>query len=124
MQPVLVQRPEVGDPRDEDVADGVELDVADLLHLARGADDFERPPLAPVPEVELVVSGNDEELGEKKVNIIKPAKQAWYYRGAFCRKSCICTAMDSHMAGPIYLKLSGIDMGHSVHVFGQKKSPK
>ena len=66
MQPVLVQRPEVGDPRDEDVADGVELDVADLLHLARGADDFERPPLAPVPEVELVVSGNDEELGEKK----------------------------------------------------------
>ena len=70
VQPVLVQRPEVGDPRDEDVADGVKLDVADLLHLARGADDFERPPLAPVPEVELVVSGNDEELGEKKVNII------------------------------------------------------
>ena len=32
--------------------------------------------------------------------------------------------MDSHMAGPIYLKLSGIDMGHSVHVFGQKKITK
>ena len=64
VQPVLVQRPEVGDPRDEDVPDGVELDVADLLHLAGGADDLERSPLAPVPEVELVVGGDDEELGE------------------------------------------------------------
>ena len=76
MQPVLVQRPEVGDPRDEDVADGVKLDVADLLHLAGGADDFERSPLAPVPEVELVVSGDDEELldrveGEADVVLVR-----------------------------------------------------
>ena len=28
--------------------------------------------------------------------------------------------MDSYMAGPIWVKLSGIEEGHSVHVLGQK----
>ena len=29
--------------------------------------------------------------------------------------------MDSYMAGPIWVKLSGIEEGHSVHVLGQEK---
>ena len=67
---MLVQRPEVGDAGDEDVADGVELDVADLLGLAGGADDLEGPPPAPVPEVELVVGGDDEELVVDSIDIM------------------------------------------------------
>ena len=39
--------------------------------------------------------------------------------GAKLTKSCALMAMDSYMAGPISVKLSGIDEGHSAHVLGQ-----
>ena len=35
-------------------------------------------------------------------------------------ESRVITAMDSNMAGPILVKLSGIDEGNSVHVLQQK----
>ena len=37
------------------------------------------------------------------------------------RKSCVVGTVFSEMAGPNYVKLSGIDEGNSEHVFGQKK---
>ena len=38
------------------------------------------------------------------------------------RKSCVVGTVFSEMAGPNYVKLSGIDEGNSEHVFGQKKN--
>ena len=57
--------------------------------------------------------------------VIKPERaqraRAWFSRGLILRKSCSLTGMDSYMAGPIWVKLSGIEEGHSVHVLGQEK---
>ena len=51
--------------------------------------------------------------------------RAWYSRGPILRKWCALTGMDSYMARPIWVKLSGIAQGHSVHNLGQKKiSPR
>ena len=66
MKSVLVKRPEVGDSRDEDVTDGVELDITNLFRFVCGADNVERASSAPIPEVELIVGGNDEKLHPKK----------------------------------------------------------
>ena len=50
--------------------------------------------------------------------------RAWFSRGPILRKSCSLTGMDSYMAGPIWVKLSGIEEGHSVNVLSQKKIAK
>ena len=39
--------------------------------------------------------------------------------GAKLTKSCSLTAMESYMAGPILVKLSGIDRGHSAQLLQQ-----
>ena len=39
--------------------------------------------------------------------------------GAKLMKSFSLMPMDSYMAGPISVKLSGIDEGHSAHVLGK-----
>ena len=58
--------PEVGDSRDEDVTDGVELDITNLFRFVCGADNVERASSAPIPEVELIMGSDHEKLNPKK----------------------------------------------------------
>ena len=64
--------------------------------------------------------GRDVIIGTDAVSLSSPDRGV-VSRGQECEKSLRVSFIDSEMAGPISVKLSGIDRGNSVHVLGQKK---